>query len=67
MTTLTVYDPAMCCSNGICGIDVDQRLVDLAADIDWVKAQGASVRRFGLMRGPLAGLEKPTSIWPSPE
>lgn len=27
MTTLTVYDPAMCCSTGICGTDVDQRLL----------------------------------------
>lgn len=52
MTTLTVYDPAMCCSTGICGTDVDQRLVDLAADLDWLKAQGASVQRFGLSREP---------------
>lgn len=52
MTTLTVYDPAMCCSTGICGADVDQRLVDLAADLDWLKAQGVTVRRFGLSREP---------------
>lgn len=52
MTTLTVYDPAMCCSTGICGADVDQRLVDLAANLDWLKAQGASVQRFGLSREP---------------
>jgi hypothetical protein len=52
MTALTVYDPAMCCSTGICGTDVDQRLVDLAADLDWLKAQGVSVQRFGLSREP---------------
>jgi hypothetical protein len=52
MTTLTVYDPAMCCSTGICGTDVDQKLVELAADLDWLKAQGVSVRRFGLSREP---------------
>ncbi|HEY0920091.1 arsenite efflux transporter metallochaperone ArsD [Devosia sp.] len=52
MTTLTVYDPAMCCSTGICGTDVDQKLVDLAADLDWLKAQGVIVRRFGLSREP---------------
>jgi AhpD family alkylhydroperoxidase len=52
MTTITVYDPAMCCSTGICGTDVDQRLVDLAADLDWLKAQGVTVRRFGLSREP---------------
>ena len=52
MTTLTVYDPAMCCSTGLCGTDVDQKLVDLAADLDWLKAQGVTVQRFGLSREP---------------
>ncbi|HBM1481410.1 MAG: arsenic metallochaperone ArsD family protein, partial [Citrobacter freundii] len=28
MKTLTVFDPAMCCSTGVCGSDVDQVLVD---------------------------------------
>ena len=52
MTTITVYDPAMCCSTGICGTDIDQKLVDLAADLDWLKTQGVQVRRFGLSREP---------------
>ena len=52
MTILTVYDPAMCCSTGICGTDIEQRLVDLAADLDWLKAQGVTVQRFGLSREP---------------
>ena len=52
MTTITVYDPAMCCSTGICGTEIDQRLVDLAADLDWLKAQGVTVQRFGLSREP---------------
>jgi AhpD family alkylhydroperoxidase len=52
LTTITVYDPAMCCSTGICGTDIDQRLVDLAADLDWLKAQGVTVQRFGLSREP---------------
>lgn len=52
MTTITVYDPAMCCSTSICGAEVDQRLVDLAADLDWLKAQGVRVQRFGLSREP---------------
>jgi len=50
MTTITVYDPAMCCSTGLCGTDVDQKLVDLPADLDWIKTQGVTVLRFGLSR-----------------
>ena len=52
MSVMTVYDPAMCCSTGLCGTDIDQRLVDLAADLDWLKAQGVTVQRFGLSREP---------------
>ncbi|MDP4032241.1 MAG: arsenite efflux transporter metallochaperone ArsD [Pseudorhodobacter sp.] len=59
MTTITVYDPAMCCSTGICGTDVDQRLVDLAADLDWLKAQGVSVRRINLSQEPMEFVTNP--------
>lgn len=52
MTALTIYDPPMCCSTGICGTDVDQRLVDFAADLDWLKAQGVPVRRINLSQEP---------------
>lgn len=52
MTTFTGYDPAMCCPTGICGTEVDQKLVNLAADLDWLKAPGVSMRRFGLSREP---------------
>ncbi len=41
MKTLTVYDPAMCCSTGICG-----------ADIDWLKSEGIEVRRINLSQEP---------------
>jgi hypothetical protein len=41
VTTITVHYPAMRCSTGICGTDVDQKLVDLAADLDWLAASPA--------------------------
>lgn len=53
MTTLTVYDPAMCCSTGICGADVDQRLVNFAADLDWLKSEGIEVRRINISNEPM--------------
>ena len=37
MTKINVYDSAMCCSTGVCGVDVDQRLVNFAADVEWAK------------------------------
>jgi AhpD family alkylhydroperoxidase len=52
MTTIRVFDPAMCCSTGVCGPSVDPELVRFAADLDWLKAQGVSVERFNLAQQP---------------
>lgn len=46
MKTLTVFDPAMCCSTGVCGSDVDQVLVDFSADVQWLKGRGVQVERY---------------------
>lgn len=54
MTTVTVYDPAMCCSTGICGVEVDQNLVNFAADLDWLTSQGVTVNRVNLSQEPAA-------------
>ncbi len=52
MKTLTIYDPAMCCSSGICGAEVDQQLVTFAADLDWLKSEGIEVKRINLSQEP---------------
>jgi hypothetical protein len=41
---LEVFDPAMCCSTGVCGPDVDPQLVGFAADARWLDQQGVTVR-----------------------
>ncbi len=52
MTSLTIFDPAMCCSTGICGAEIDQKLVDFASDLDWLKSQGVYVKRINLSQEP---------------
>ena len=52
--TLQVFDPAMCCSTGICGPEVDVKLVQFAADLDWLKSQGVIVQRYNLSQSPAA-------------
>jgi AhpD family alkylhydroperoxidase len=54
MIAVRVFDPAMCCSTGICGPSVDPQLVRFAADLDWLKGQGVSVERFNLSQQPAA-------------
>jgi len=54
MTTIQVFDPALCCNTGVCGTDVDQNLVTFAADVDWAKQNGAQIERFNLSQQPMA-------------
>lgn len=54
MTMIQIFDPALCCSSGVCGVEVDQALVDFAADLDWAKQNGAQIERFNLAQQPLA-------------
>lgn len=57
--TLQVFDPAMCCSTGVCGPSVDSKLVQFAADLDWLKAQGVIVQRFNLAQNAAAFVQNP--------
>ena len=58
MTTIEIFDPALCCSSGVCGVEVDQKLVDFAADVDWAKKNGAHIERFNLSQQPMAFAER---------
>ena len=51
-TLIEVYDPAMCCSTGVCGPDVDDSLADFANDVKWLKTQGVEVKRYNLGQEP---------------
>jgi hypothetical protein len=51
---IEVFDPAMCCSTGVCGPSVDPALARFAADLDALASSGATVRRFNLGQEPLA-------------
>lgn len=59
MTSIQVFDPALCCSTGVCGVEVDQQLVGFSADVDWAKQNGAQIERFNLAQQPLAFAENP--------
>ncbi len=48
MSKLQVFDPAMCCSTGVCGPSVDPNLPRFAADVEWLKTKGVEVERYNL-------------------
>lgn len=62
MKTLEVFDPAMCCSTGVCGVDVDPVLAQFAADLKWVESHGVSVARYNLGQEPQAFAANPAVL-----
>ena len=54
MSKVKIYEPAMCCETGVCGVDADAVLITFTADIEWLKKQGVSVERFNLAQEPAA-------------
>ena len=57
--TLRVFDPAICCSTGVCGPSVDPELARFAADVAWLEAQGVRVERYNLSQAPGVFAETP--------
>ncbi|MBY0445223.1 MAG: arsenite efflux transporter metallochaperone ArsD [Burkholderiales bacterium] len=53
MNTIQIFDPALCCSTGVCGVDIDQALVSFSADVDWAKQNGGQIVRFNLAQQPM--------------
>lgn len=54
MKKIEIYDPAMCCSTGVCGPSVDTELLRVATVVDSLKKQGADITRYNLSSEPQA-------------
>lgn len=62
MKHLTVYDPALCCPTGVCGVEVDPVLAQFAADLRWIAEQGVTVARHNLGQEPQAFAADPAVV-----
>jgi glutaredoxin len=62
MKKLEIYEPALCCSTGVCGVDVDPQLVQCAADLQWLAEQGVEVARYNLGQEPQAFADNPQVV-----
>jgi Arsenical resistance operon protein ArsD len=62
MKNLEVFDPAMCCSTGVCGVDVDPVLAQFAADLKWAEENGVGVKRYNLGQEPQAFAANPAIV-----
>lgn len=52
MKKMKIFEPAMYCSTGLCGVGVDPELLRISTVIDTLKKQGMTVDRFNLNSAP---------------
>lgn len=60
MATITVYDPPLCCTSGVCGPTVDPKLAQFAGNLEWLKTQGVTIQRYNLAQEPERFVENTT-------
>lgn len=52
MKKIEIFDPAMCCSTGVCGPSIDPELLRVATVIKSLKEKGIIIKRHGLSSEP---------------
>lgn len=52
MKRIEIYDPAMCCSTGVCGPVADPELIRISAVVHNLKKQAVDVSRYNLTSEP---------------
>lgn len=53
MKTLQIFEPAMCCPTGLCGVGIDPELLRISTILDTLKKKGINVDRFNLNSAPM--------------
>lgn len=54
MKKMIIFEPAMCCSTGVCGPGVDPKLLRVSTVINNLKNKGIIVERYNLSSNPQA-------------
>lgn len=53
MKKMFIYEPAMCCSTGLCGVGVDPELLRISTVLNNLEKNGITVERFNLSNSPM--------------
>ncbi len=52
MKKMEIFEPAMCCESGLCGVSIDPELLRIAAAINTLKQKGIEIIRYNLNSKP---------------
>jgi len=53
MRNIEIFEPAMCCSTGLCGVSVDPELLRISTVLNTLKEWGVEVKRYNLTNAPM--------------
>lgn len=62
MSKLEVFEPAMCCPTGVCGVNVDPVMVQFNADLQALQDSGVTVVRHSLSHDAAAFAANPAVV-----
>ena len=57
MSKVEIFDPAMCCSTGVCGPGVDPELLRMATMVSNLQKAGKDIKRHNLSEEPQAYID----------
>jgi len=52
MKKVIIYDPALCCPTGLCGVNIDPELMRIAVVVETLKRKGIIIERYNLRDNP---------------
>lgn len=53
MKKMSIYEPAMCCETGLCGVNVDPELLRISTVLNTLKQEGIVIERYNLNNAPM--------------
>lgn len=54
MKKMSIYEPALCCDTGLCGVSIDPELLRISTLLSELKKKGVVIDRFNLNSAPMA-------------
>lgn len=53
MKKMCIYEPALCCETGLCGVNVDPELLRISTVLNTLKSEGVVIERYNLNSAPM--------------
>ena len=57
MKKMYIYEPALCCETGVCGVNVDPELLRISTVANNLKKHGVTLQRYNLKNAPQAFID----------